>query len=626
MDIRWKSGGHWAALLLIVLLWMGVIIYGISSLLITFIDSESSAMSVVSTVLLIIVCLPVAIIIFGSDNDKFTKHISLGLVGYILLIICSDLILYILPINMDVSLWTVSGQVLFILAYLILAVSLFLAGILNGQHNQRKLNNASLAIFFITLACTCAVILFRFDGLELNGAGIIFNGAFIVFDIILLIAIIRILLSDFPGSYKSLPGILMGYFFMQLVADIFCLWALQALDTSVSINYLPGYADLLYSASDIFLTSTLLLYMAWNLNPFAVRTIKEELDNTQSLMSDLIAQSPDAIGMLNVSGNLVKMNDQFSQTFGSRLSATGKPWNAFDQLLEAGISGEKISKLKSGESLVFPLWQYPGSDRFFSLKMYSSFSVKKIISGYVIVLEDITERIQAEDRLKTSLEEKNVLLKDIQASLEEKNAMLKEIHHRVKNNLQIISSLLNLQAGYITDERALEAFSESRNRVKSMALVHERLYMSDNLSKVNFHEYISNLSEFLMSTYKTTAASVRMDTQIADITMSIDVAIPCGLIINELITNSLKYAFPGNRPGTICVEMHVEGDTNVLSISDDGIGFPGDIDFRNTASLGMQLVVVLTGQIEGTIDLAREKGTRFTIKFPARTTLAENIL
>jgi PAS domain S-box-containing protein len=215
---------------------------------------------------------------------------------------------------------------------------------------------------------------------------------------------------------------------------------------------------------------------------------------------------------------------------------------------------------------------------------------------------DITESRQAAEKLKVSLEEKEVLLK--------------EIHHRVKNNMQIISSLLRLQAANIKDEKIHEVFNEVHGRIRSMSLLYEMLYQSKDLARVDFAEYIKRLTSHLISMHKAkmTAPSLRLG--VSDVHLDIKRAIPCGLIITELISNSLKHAFPNGKKGEIVVEMHPnKGEKYRLVVSDNGVGFPEGLDFRQTKSLGMRLVVDLVSQLNGTIELRREKGTEFRIEF-----------
>ena len=224
------------------------------------------------------------------------------------------------------------------------------------------------------------------------------------------------------------------------------------------------------------------------------------------------------------------------------------------------------------------------------------------IVNIVCVAKDITELKQAKEKIKASLREKEVLLR--------------EIHHRVKNNLQVISSLLILQSKQISGKKNQELFQESQNRVKSMALIHEKLYQSQDLASINFKEYLNTLIIGLFRSYQSHSSHVELKVNVEDITLGIDSAIPCGLIINELISNSLKYAFPNGREGVISVALRSLNKKDVeLAVSDNGIGMPEDLDFRNTKSLGLHLVTILAeDQLEGEIKLSRDKGTEFRIK------------
>jgi len=234
--------------------------------------------------------------------------------------------------------------------------------------------------------------------------------------------------------------------------------------------------------------------------------------------------------------------------------------------------------------------------------------------------EQLLQETNAE--LERRVAERTVELSDANKSLtglvEEKNVLLKEVHHRVKNNLQIISSLLNLQSGYIQDPAALQFFQESRSRVRSMALIHEKLYQSQDLAKIDFQDYIKTLTGGLQASFSARSAPVQLSLEIDSIMLGVDMAVPCGLIVNELVTNCFKYAF-GEKPGEIRISMKRAPETQLqLLVSDDGVGFPKDVDFRNTESLGMQLVTALTDQLEGTIELRNGTGTTFEINFPEK--------
>jgi two-component sensor histidine kinase len=229
---------------------------------------------------------------------------------------------------------------------------------------------------------------------------------------------------------------------------------------------------------------------------------------------------------------------------------------------------------------------------------------------------DITKRKEAEEAL---------------ANIE--NARKKEIHHRIKNNLQVISSLLDLQAEKfkgredIKDSEVLETFRESQDRVISMALIHEELHRNEGLDKLNFSQYIKELADNLFLTYKLGNDGTKFGKDIEEnIFFNIDTAVPLGIIINELVSNSLKYAFQGRDCGEIRVKLHREEDREsgieecnstayVLSVSDNGVGIPGELDIKNLDSLGLQLVTSLVEQLNGELELERNNGTEFTIRF-----------
>ncbi|GAB6055392.1 PAS domain S-box protein [Methanobacterium alkalithermotolerans] len=203
----------------------------------------------------------------------------------------------------------------------------------------------------------------------------------------------------------------------------------------------------------------------------------------------------------------------------------------------------------------------------------------------------------------------------IEESLQEKKVLLKEIHHRVKNNLQIVSSLLSLQLHYVHNPETQNIFIESQNRVRSMALIHEKLYRSSNLARINFSNYVESLVEGLISSYSKIPGQINVIIDIEDISLNIETAMPCGLIINELVSNSIKHGFKDQLSGEIKIKIQQEKGICTILISDNGSGFPEDIDFKNTNSLGMQLVTSLVSQIDGEIELSTHKGTCFRIIF-----------
>jgi two-component system response regulator len=244
-------------------------------------------------------------------------------------------------------------------------------------------------------------------------------------------------------------------------------------------------------------------------------------------------------------------------------------------------------------------------------------------------VEIVLNRHRAEkERIElTEVTAKNEFLKQ---SLKDQEILLREIHHRVNNNMQIISSLLSLQSTQVKDERDLDLFIDSLNRVKSMAKVHERLYQSHDLSSIKFAEYGASMLTDLFSSHRT-SPGIRLKVDIEDVSFNMETAIPVGLIINELVSNSLKYAFPDDE-GEISVSLlHYNDNKFLLTIADNGIGIPEDVDFKNTESLGFRLTNNLTQQLEGDIILDRSNGTKFKIifeelKYETRTGIKETLI
>ena len=208
----------------------------------------------------------------------------------------------------------------------------------------------------------------------------------------------------------------------------------------------------------------------------------------------------------------------------------------------------------------------------------------------------------------------------IRSSLNEKEVLLKEINHRVKNNLQIISSLLHLQSRDIHDEQALRSFQVSQDRIRAMALVHEKLYQSDDLARIDFGDYIESLATDLGSSYGLGSRDVKLKIDVENILLGVDTAIPCGVIVNEMVANSLKHGFPGDRSGQIAISFREADGQYTMIFKDDGVGFPEDLDISHPSSLGLTIVNAVTGQLGGTIGLGRNGGSEIRITFPARQT------
>ncbi|MDI6644216.1 MAG: histidine kinase dimerization/phosphoacceptor domain -containing protein [Methanobacteriaceae archaeon] len=253
---------------------------------------------------------------------------------------------------------------------------------------------------------------------------------------------------------------------------------------------------------------------------------------------------------------------------------------------------------ETGKPELFPMSFYEDN----RISGYRESYIYKLKSGEIVVVyDDLTSQKKAQEQIKKSLEEKEMLLK--------------EIYHRVKNNLMVISSLLRLQSHHITDKEALGIFKESENRAKSMALIHERLYRSTDLKKIDFGDYIRTLTMDLYHTYVPDPDQIQLKVEVENLKLDINTAIPLGLIVNELVSNSMKHAFPGDAKGSILVRFTQDNDMFKLMVSDDGVGMPDGFDFQKSKSLGLHLVNSLSDQIDAELKMENRLGTTFYVIF-----------
>jgi PAS domain S-box-containing protein len=333
------------------------------------------------------------------------------------------------------------------------------------------------------------------------------------------------------------------------------------------------------------------------------KNAEDALRESEEKYRTLIESAKDPISVMDYNGVFILTNKAGANSFNMEPpEMLGKslrelfPKNADKQM-------ELIRKVfTTGEGLEveIPL-KYGEVEKWYSTRIQPLFGPENKVQNVQIISRDITDIKETQIKLEQALEDKDMLMK--------------EIYHRVKNNLMVISSLLNLQSRYIKDEEARGIFKESQDRAHSMALIHERLYRSKDLKHMDFGDYIRKLSMDLFRTYVANSARVQLELEVEDVMIDINTAIPLGLIINELVSNSMKHAFPNAESGKIRVEFKEDGNSCVLVVSDTGVGFPLDIEPDQSDSLGLQLVTSLTQQIGGELELKRSPGTTFRITF-----------
>ncbi len=335
---------------------------------------------------------------------------------------------------------------------------------------------------------------------------------------------------------------------------------------------------------------------------------EEELRRSQQRLMFHIQKTPLGVIEWDVDFRVVDWNESAERIFGfSRTDALGKsaleiivPDNVREQVAEVwknllsqtgGTRSTNVNITKAGNEILCEWYNTPLKD------------LDGRVIGVASLVEDITVRKNAEEILRKSLKEKELLVQ--------------EVHHRVKNNLQTIVSLLKLQSRYIHDKRDLEVFNKSRARIETMSLIHEKLYKSRNIQSINMTNYLKDLSFYLLKAYCPNPAEYRLTVNAENLNLGIDTAIPCGLIVNELVANSLKHAFKKNQRGEVNISITNSEEYITLNVCDNGRGFPKGFEIEKSDSLGLQLVRTLTKQLDGEIAIdSSSQGSRFTVRFP----------
>lgn len=341
----------------------------------------------------------------------------------------------------------------------------------------------------------------------------------------------------------------------------------------------------------------------------AVRDVTERrlAEREQGLLAAIVESSEDAIIGKSLDGRIETWNAGATRLYGYSLEEVlGQPITLLtppDRLDDVSralksvgrgetvASHETVQRRQDGSLVDVSISHSPIRDR------------TGRVTGVSTIARDISARVQVERRLEASLAEKEVLLR--------------EIHHRVKNSLQVISSLLNLQGRRVAEAHARDLLVEAQTRVRSIALVHEKLYGSRDLGSIQFGDYLRALTSALSTTYGASARRIALRVEAADVRLPIEAAVPCGLLVNELVSNALKHAYPTGRTGSVEVALRSGAAAGelCLTVADDGVGFPEGLDYLRVSSLGMQLVCSLAKQLRGAIELDRGSGTRFSVRF-----------
>lgn len=409
---------------------------------------------------------------------------------------------------------------------------------------------------------------------------------------------------DVPGT-----GALYGFGLAVHVAMVALMFTLPGQTTWLALGRVGLPVLILYPLATVLAGSILA-------NQRATVSLLGALEGARKNLDVTLRSISDAVIATDLAGRVVRMNPTAEQLTGwSEGEALGRPAAGLFRFVaeetRAALPDPVAAVLRTQQAVERStharLLTRGGEARAVSDHAAPIRDEAGAVSGVVLVCRDQTAR----RRQETALHE----------SLREKEALLKEVHHRVKNNLQVIMSLLRLEAGRSAHPPTRIALGDMRQRIHSMALLHETLYRSGNLARVDFEAYVRQVATHLIRSQNTRPGAIRLQLDLVPTQLEIDQAIPCGLIINELVANSLKHAFPGDAAGEIRVGLAREAATGALrlTVADDGVGLPADWEARRAQSLGLQLVQDLTRQLQGSLDISPGPGTCFTITFSAKT-------
>lgn len=329
------------------------------------------------------------------------------------------------------------------------------------------------------------------------------------------------------------------------------------------------------------------------------------LIESEAKFRNFVETTPDMIWEIDSDGTFIYISPQSEtilgyrpeELIGTKIFELVKP-EALKEISESFMN--HVDTDQYFKTLIVPALNRRGEELILEIRSAKIVEEDANYMGFEGIARDITDITRATNQLINSINEKDILLK--------------EIHHRVKNNMQIISSLINLQIDHLNDKNAINTLKESQNRIITMATLHEKLYLTSNFSRINQEEYVSSLVRGLFSSY---AANERIKSiiHVDPVDLNIETSVPCGLIINELVSNSLLHGFPHGMTGTIWVSLRSHGDNYELRVADDGVGIPDEINYKDTDSLGLELVQNLVNQLDGEIELIQNDKTEFKIIF-----------
>lgn len=632
-------GFNYFVLILIALMLVGLA-GSVAMLIFSEVRDSLDTLYSVAYLILLFIDLPLAIFLYFNRKDKIYKRLLLGVSVTFSIYAISSLILYISTLDNGNYLLFILSQFIVFISYLPLIVVLYTV---LKMPETGKPDHVIMPMIMI-VSGTAVLVIAAFTLLQIwnfspDGVATMIYAMYTLFDIIIMVLCAVLILGHLSTQYRYPLTIVFACLMISFIGDM--------LSVISSIGY-PGlavYAELSFSLVLIIGTLSLMALSMMGLKTTTIEEVDRKLSDTRLQMDDIIMQSPDAIAVFNVDGSLRIANDALFALFSVQRNKGMTEINLFrHSRMFAGDVGDQLKLLPEGkiisiEGMQVKLFSQPGVIRYMSVKIFPTYGSDGKISSYVTFINDVTVRKNAEDALKTAnealenrvaertqqLEATNAVLQReiearksdeerIKASLNEKEVLLKEIHHRVKNNLQIVSSMLSLQSSVVDDPAIVAMNHDSQNRVRSMALIHEKLYQSHNLSRIDFSEYVSSLTNVIMSSYTRSNISVIVD--ITDIWLDIDMAIPCGLIINELYSNSLKHAFKNRDTGEVYISMSQKGDKYRLIIRDNGSGIPEGFDLATATTLGISLVHALVDQLEGSLEISRDNGTEFSIEIP----------